>query len=99
MFESPLLQRMLAEAVHKAILAILKARFGTVPRGVTKLLQGILDDKKLTSLTVLAAKCPDLQAFREALLSWTRPRMVRVSISRRSRDRRGLRRGRLAGGW
>jgi hypothetical protein len=69
MFESPVLQKWRAETLHKAILAVLKARFGAVPRDVTRLLRQILDDERLTTLTVLAAQCPDIQAFRNALLS------------------------------
>jgi hypothetical protein len=69
MIESPLLQKMRAETLHKGILAILKARFGSVPRNVAKHLRDILDEEKLTAVIVLAAQCPDLEAFREALLS------------------------------
>jgi hypothetical protein len=69
MIESPLLQRMRAETIQEAILEALKARFGTVPREVTKLLRGVLNEKKLKKLNGVAAACPDLEAFREALLS------------------------------
>ena len=69
MFESPMLVKMMAETIHKITLALLKARFGTVPRDVTRHLRAILDEEKLTNLTVLAGQCPDLAAFREALLS------------------------------
>ncbi len=69
MFESPMLTKMMAERTHKVILALLKARFGTVPRDVTRHLRAILDEERLTSLNVLAGQCPDLAAFREALLS------------------------------
>jgi hypothetical protein len=69
MFESPILYKMLAQRSHKHILALLKARFGHVPRDVTKHLQGILDEKKLNKLIVLAGQCADLATFREALLS------------------------------
>jgi hypothetical protein len=68
MFESPLLSKMIAETVHQDILAQLKDRFETVPRTVTKPLQAILDEKKLRQLPLLAAKCPDLESFRAALL-------------------------------
>ncbi len=68
MFESPLLQKMIAERLHKAIQKVLKARFGSVPRDVARLLGEILDEERLTTLNVLAAQCPDLEAFREALL-------------------------------
>jgi hypothetical protein len=37
MFESPFLQKMRAEPIHKAILAVLKARFDSVPRDVPHL--------------------------------------------------------------
>ncbi len=69
MFESPLLQKWFAEKMHKAIEKVLKARFGSVPRDVTRLLREILDEERLTALNVLAAQCPDLEAFREALLA------------------------------
>lgn len=69
MFESPVLQQFVAKRLHEAILDLLKDRFDTVPRNVTKPLREILDEKKLRKLNVLAAKCPDLEAFRDALLS------------------------------
>ncbi len=69
MIESPLLQKMIAEKLHVAIREALKARFGTVPREVTRLLGEILDERQLTRLNGIAAKCADLQAFREALLA------------------------------
>lgn len=69
MIESPLLQKWLAERMHKGILAILKARFGSVPRDVSRLLREVLDENKLTDLNVLAAQCPDLKTFRETLLA------------------------------
>lgn len=69
MFESRLLQQCVAKRLHEAILALLKDRFGTVPRSVTKPLREILDEEKLQKFILLAAKCPDVGAFREALLS------------------------------
>jgi hypothetical protein len=72
MIESPLLQKMMAQRVHELILDALKDRFGTVPRDVTKQLAEVLDDKKLRHLNRVANKCPDLEAFREALLSRSR---------------------------
>jgi hypothetical protein len=67
--ESPLLLQFLAEPCHKSIEAVLKARFGSVPRDVGKRLRAILDEERLIALTVLAAQCADLKAFREALLA------------------------------
>jgi hypothetical protein len=69
MIESPLLKKMMAETRHEGILDLLKDRFGTVPQKVTKPLREILDEKKLRKLNILAAKCPDLETFRDALLS------------------------------
>ncbi|HEY7424689.1 MAG TPA: hypothetical protein VH682_10715 [Gemmataceae bacterium] len=69
MIESPLLKKWLGERMQKAILALLKARFGSVPRDVRRLLGEVLDEDKLTSLNVLAAQCPDMEAFRQTLLS------------------------------
>ena len=69
MIESPLLQKWFGEKMQKGILAILKARFGSVPRDVRRLLQEILDEERLTDLNVLAAQCPDMEVFRQALLS------------------------------
>jgi hypothetical protein len=69
MFESPVLQKFVAGRFHEAILNLLKDRFGTVPRSVTKHLREITDEPKLQQLILLAYKCPDLQAFRDGLLS------------------------------
>jgi hypothetical protein len=67
MIESPLLQKVAAEASHKLILDTLKDRFGSTPRDVTKRLRKIIDEKKLRRLNLIAIKCADLDAFREAL--------------------------------
>lgn len=69
MFESRLLQKWFAERMHNAIREVLKARFGSVPRDVMRLLREILDEERLTNLNVLAAQCPDMEAFREELLA------------------------------
>jgi hypothetical protein len=69
MIESPLMQKMMAEAHNRATLRILRGRFGTVPRDMTKRLGEIIDEERAADLNVLAAQCPDLQAFRDALLS------------------------------
>jgi hypothetical protein len=69
MIESPLLQKMRAETIQELTFDALKDRFGTVPRDVTRHLRALIDEKKLRQLNRLANKCPDLQAFREALLA------------------------------
>jgi len=69
MIESPLLQKMLAENTQGNILAILKKRFTTVPHEVTRLLRAVLNEEQLQTLVILAATCPDMKTFREALLA------------------------------
>jgi hypothetical protein len=69
MIESPLLQKIMAERSQDLIIEALKARFDTVPREVTRPLREVLDEKKLKKLIALAVKCPDMEVFREALLS------------------------------
>ena len=69
MIESPLLQKVIAESIQQDILEFLKARFDTVPRDVTRLLRAELKEKKLRKLVALAARCPDMDAFREGLLT------------------------------
>jgi hypothetical protein len=69
MFESPVLQRLLAMRFHEVILDLLKDRFGTIPQDVRKLLGDIINEKKLRKLILFASKCSDLEAFREKLLS------------------------------
>ncbi len=67
MIESPLLQQIIAERLHGAILGVLKDRFGGIPREVRKSLHAILDERRLQKLIILAAKCRDLAAFERAL--------------------------------
>ncbi len=69
MLESPLLQKMIAERLQKAIQEALKARFDSVPREVNRLLREVLDERKLTELNGIAATCPNMETFREALLA------------------------------
>ena len=65
--ESPLVQQWKAESLHEAILAVLKERFGAVPRDVTKAFRRLHTEKKLIKLNVLASQCSDVDGFREAL--------------------------------
>jgi len=67
MIESPLWTQWRAEAQQGDILELLKDRFGPVPRDVIKLLSAVDNEKKLRKLNVLASKCADLDAFREAI--------------------------------
>jgi hypothetical protein len=72
MLESPMLTRLVAETLHRAILAILEARFPPIPRDLPRRLRKILDEPRLQQLILLAAKCPDLSAFRESLVAGSR---------------------------
>jgi hypothetical protein len=71
MIESPILNSLIAEkaaeAVHAAILAILADRFGPVPGDVEERLKAISDQDRLRELNKAAARCPDLEAFRQQL--------------------------------
>jgi hypothetical protein len=68
MIESPLIQKVRADANHELILDALKDRFGSTPRDVTKRLREIINEKELRRLNRIANKCADLDAFRAALL-------------------------------
>jgi hypothetical protein len=69
MIESPLIQEMMAQRSHKAILAFLEVRFKTVPTEIARKLESIVDEQKLDDLARFAAECPDLEAFRLRLQS------------------------------
>jgi hypothetical protein len=67
MIESPMLKKWLAENLHEAIEEVLRARFKSVPRDLLTELHKIVNERRLKKLSGVAAKCPDLDAFREAL--------------------------------
>jgi hypothetical protein len=69
MIESPLIQKVKAEAFQDLTLEALKDRFGQVPRDVSRRLREIIDEKRLKKFNRIANKCTDLEAFREALSS------------------------------
>jgi hypothetical protein len=73
MIDSPLIQKVQAEAQAKAqhgdILELLKYRFDKVPRDVAKAVGMIIETKRLRKFVILAAKCRDMDTFREALTS------------------------------
>jgi hypothetical protein len=73
MIESPLIQELVEEAArntaHKYILLNLEARFGPVPENLAAQVCTILDEQRLQDLQRLASLCPDLEAFRAALLT------------------------------
>jgi uncharacterized protein HemY len=68
MIESPLLKGLVAEAMHRAILEVLKTRFKKVPREVRRLLAETTDEDRLVNLNVTAAQCDSMDDFKERLL-------------------------------
>jgi predicted transposase YdaD len=73
MLESPVLQELMTERdverLHKDILRVLQARFGTVPEEATAGVKAILQVQRLEELIDWAAQCPDINAFRSRLVS------------------------------
>jgi hypothetical protein len=69
MIESPLIQELLAERMHRAILHLLANRFGTLPPEISSLLKAIQDDEKLDDLNIWAWRCTNLEAFQSRLTS------------------------------
>jgi hypothetical protein len=67
MIESPVLQNLLAEKCHDLILGVLEKRFGPVPTEVASSLKAIRDNDRLYELNMVAAVCPDLEAFRREI--------------------------------
>jgi hypothetical protein len=68
MIESPLIKELQAEFTHKDILRFLEGRFGPVPEDIRAAVQRIQDESTLDTMILLAARCPDLDAFRKGLL-------------------------------
>ena len=61
--------------MHKGILLVLESRFGPVSDDVRAAVRRIQVESALDAMTVLAARCPDVDAFcREIPSADTRPR-------------------------
>jgi hypothetical protein len=56
------------ETAQQDIVTVLEARFGDVPRDVAEGIESIDDHAQLRYLVRLAASCPDLAAFRDAVV-------------------------------
>jgi hypothetical protein len=67
MIESPLIQELLAERMHKAIAKVLEGRFGTIPSDLRVRLQAVQDEQKLDDLNAFAGTCRSLEEFRKRL--------------------------------
>jgi len=59
--------RTACETAHQDIVTSLEARFGDVPREVVEGVESVVDTRQLKALVRLAASCPDLDAFRNAI--------------------------------
>jgi hypothetical protein len=56
------------ETARQYIVAVLEARFGDVPCDVAEEIESVDDEAQLRGLVRLAASCPDLDAFRNAVV-------------------------------
>ncbi len=69
MVKSPLIRELVAEQKHEDILGFLEERFGPIPRDVSDPLRRVEDRKRLMDLVRFAARCSDLDSFRQRLES------------------------------
>jgi len=69
MIESPVLQEIVAETKAESLLTVLRARFELVPSDVSRAIRALRDLGELDRLLDAAARCENLQAFRDRMLS------------------------------
>jgi hypothetical protein len=67
MIESPIIQGIVAEALHRAIVDLLTGRFGELPADLERDIRTVVDEDRLVALNRIAASCTNLDAFRQAL--------------------------------
>jgi hypothetical protein len=71
MIDSPILNELIAEkvaeAMQKAVLGLLEDRFGAVPLDVAQRVKDVTNADHLLQINKRAARCPDLDTFRQAL--------------------------------
>ena len=83
MIESPLLTEF-EEKIRKKVseqtrvttrqedlITFLEGRFNAVPADIASLIRGLSDEARLSALSRVAGKCPDLDAFRAQLTAAT----------------------------
>ena len=72
MLEVPFLDEIVMEKTRETaqqdIITVLEARFGDVPGDVVEGIESINDKTQLRGLVRLAAACPDLTTFRDAVV-------------------------------
>ena len=68
MIESPLIKELAdearAEGVQEVIVSILRSRFGEVPEDLLGAVRSLSGKERLSDAAIIAAQCPDLEAFR-----------------------------------
>jgi hypothetical protein len=69
MIESPIVTEWQAEAMQRVLLRLLEDRFSPVPADVKAALAALIDLDRLVNLGSYAARCPDLDSFRQQLAS------------------------------
>jgi hypothetical protein len=67
LIESPHVKRHLIRIRQDSILGVLEARFGLLPREVTRRLRAVRSDERLDDLIRRAGQCPDVEAFHKRL--------------------------------
>jgi hypothetical protein len=74
--DSPLVQEILADKDREIILALLEARFGSVPNHLASRLRTVTNPKETEKLIVPAAICTDLEKFGALLYEIDLPLIV-----------------------
>jgi hypothetical protein len=73
MIDSPVLNELIAEknaeVRQRDVLEVLEARCGPVPLDVVQQIKQITNADQLLQLIKQAARCPDLETFRQALVT------------------------------
>ena len=67
LFESPLIQEILAGVRQESILQALEVRFGVVPPEILLAIRTVTNLAELLELVGVSATCPDLSAFQQQL--------------------------------
>jgi hypothetical protein len=67
LIESPHVKRLLIRTTQDAIIRLLEARFGPLPREVTLRLRATRSDERLDDILEYAGQCPDVETFHKRL--------------------------------
>lgn len=88
MIDSPLIRELMAEstqqALHEAIVVVLKERFGPIDEALTARLKTVHKKEEVNEFLRFAVACPSLRAFQDRLpLERPRPTSSRKTPRRR----------------